>query len=269
MGVSRLGGVGGWQAPRVRPQESEQRTALEPVVDVLGDTGLQSRVLEETSSARNYREWLCDLALPYLGDDPLELGSGLGDYAQTWLDRGVPRMTLSEVDPSRLDVLRARFREDRRVEVITFDASNAPTRSHSSYVAFNVFEHIADDVAALRSAHRLVRPGGRVIVFVPAFPIAMSKFDREIGHQRRYTRRGLGDAFREAGLQVESVRFVNAPGLLAWFVGMRILGMRPGEGIILRVWDRLVVPAARVVESRARPPFGQSLLAVARVPSTP
>ena len=133
-------------------------------------------------------------------------------------------------------------------------------------MAFNVLEHIPDHVQALRAAHRLVRPGGRVIMLVPAFEFAMSRFDRTVGHVRRYTKRSLAQAFRDAGLEPELVHYVNAPGLPAWFVGMRLLGMTPGEGPVLRVWDSVVVPAARAVESRVRPPFGQSVFAVGIVP---
>jgi hypothetical protein len=57
------------------------------------------------------------------------------------------------------------------------------------------------------------------------------------------------------------------PGLLAWFVGMRLLKMTPGEGPLLRLWDRVVVPIARRLESRVSAPFGQSVFAVARVPA--
>ncbi len=38
---------------------------------------LQHRVLEALESARNYNAWIASLALPYLGDDPIEVGSGL------------------------------------------------------------------------------------------------------------------------------------------------------------------------------------------------
>ena len=138
--------------------------------------------------------------------------------------------------------------------------------AHSSYVAFNVLEHIPDHVGALRAAHRLVRPGGRVIMLVPAFEFAMSEFDRRVGHVRRYTKRSLAQAYRDAGLELERLHYVNAPGLPAWFVGMRLLGMTPGDGALLRIWDSVVVPCARAVESRVRPPFGQSVFAVGVVP---
>jgi predicted O-methyltransferase YrrM len=237
---------------------------------VLGDSAAQSRSLESVASAVRYHDWLASLARPWLGDRPLELGSGLGDYARRWLADGVPELTLVERDEDRLEVLSRTFREDRRVTVLDLDVLDPQSASevprHSSYVAFNVLEHIPDHVGALRAAHRLVRPGGHVVMLVPAFPFAMSRFDRTVGHVRRYTRRSLAQAYQDAGLELRLLHYVNAPGLPAWFVGMRLLGMAPGEGPLLRSWDSIVVPAARAVESHLRPPFGQSLFAVGVVP---
>src|SRR5439155_2141382 len=121
-------------------------------------------------------------------------------------------------------------------------------------VALNVLEHIEDDVAALRGACRLVRARGAVVTFVPAFPFAAGRFDRMIGHARRYTRATIAAAYEAAGLNVDSTRYVNAPGLLAWFISVRLLSHRPGSGPLLRAWDLKVIPLLRRTEHRfARP----------------
>ena len=225
---------------------------------------LQHSVLEALEGARNYNAWIAALVAPYLRDDPLEIGSGTGTYAQLWLDSGTARLTVSETEPALVEHLRERFADDPRISVRSLDLLDAPPAQHSAVVALNVLEHIADDVAGLRAAGHLVRPGGAVVAFVPAFPFAMSRFDRAIGHYRRYTVESARRAFSAAGLVVEDVRYVNAPGLVAWTIGMRLLRMTPGEGVVLRSWDRAVVPVARRLEERWHPPFGQSVLAVGR-----
>jgi hypothetical protein len=123
-------------------------------------------------------------------------------------------------------------------------------------------EHIDDDVGALRSFADLIGPEGCIILIVPAFPVAMSRFDREIGHVRRYTLAGLDGVLRAAGLRPLVERYVNAPGLILWLVGMKLFRMRPRAGPILAAWDRLVPTVARL-EARRPPPFGQSLFTVA------
>lgn len=228
------------------------------------EPNLQLRVLEALESARRYNRWIADLTLPFLGDDPLEIGSGIGVSAELWLESGLPAITTTELDPDSLRRLHERFDDDARVRVTTMDLEDAPDANHSAVVALNVLEHIADDSGALRGAARLVRPGGLIVIFVPAFPFAAGQFDRLIGHQRRYTIGTISRAFAEAGIELESVRYANAPGLVAWFLGVRVLGLVPGDGRLLRAWDRLVIPVARKLEARWSPPFGQSVLAIGR-----
>ncbi len=235
---------------------------------VAGDTRLQTRRLEDLREAVNYRRWLAALALPWLGDDALEIGSGLGDHAAEWSSLGV-RITASEADPSRLDYLRSRFDGDARVQVRELRVPIDVTAGHSAVVAMNVLEHIEDDVQALRSFRGLVRPGGHVVIVVPAFPFAFSRFDAEIGHFRRYRRGSLRAAMEAADLDVVHIRYVNSVGLIAWFISMRLLRMRPRSGATLRLYDRIVVPLVRRVEKRAAPPFGQSLVAVGRKNARP
>lgn len=229
---------------------------------VSGDSQLQSEVLEGLSGAVNYRGWLASLALPWLGADPLEIGSGTGDYAATWADMGYSIMA-TEADQYRLAKLQARFATDDRVEVGYLHAPITKTARHSAVVAYNVLEHIEDDVAALRSFGGLVADGGHVIIVVPAFPIGMSKFDREIGHFRRYRLAGLRHAMTAAGLEIVQMRYVNPVGLLAWIAGMRLLGRRPTPGLGVHLYDR-AVPALRRLDDWRPPPFGQSVFAVAR-----
>ncbi len=234
-----------------------------PVVGI-GEPAYQHRVLESLGSAQKYIAWLASLARPFLGDDPIEIGAGAGDYAAAWLAEGLARITLTEADPHLLGELRSRFERDDRVAVRELDVTTSPQAEHSAVVAFNVLEHIEDDVGALRSARNLVRPGGAIVMLVPAFDFATSRFDHDIGHHRRYTKKTLGAAYRNAGIDVERLAYLNAPGLLGWIVAMKWFRRAPGEGVLLRAWDNVVVPVARRVEALKAPPFGQSLLAVGR-----
>ncbi|GAA0710656.1 class I SAM-dependent methyltransferase [Dactylosporangium roseum] len=152
---------------------------------------------------------------------------------------------------------------------MTVQALTLPTaerREHSAAVALNVLEHIEDDLAAVQAVAGLVRPGGAVVLIVPAFPSAMSRFDRSVGHARRYTRRSLSTVLTAAGLELHDVRYVNPIGLLNWYLICTLLGSFPRNGVVLRGYDRLVVPLARRLERRWRPPFGQSIFAVAHRP---
>ena len=233
------------------------------MTQLLGDQVVQSEVLEGLAIARNHRQWFAGLAVPYLGEHPMEIGSGLGDYAEEWL-RHVPRMTLAEAELDRLFALEHRFRDNPNVDVRRILLPNDDIGDHSAVVSYNVLEHIEDDVAALRTMGRLVRPGGAVIIVVPAFPFAMSPVDLATGHVRRYTRRSLGDAMGAAGLTVRTIGYVNTLGLLGYYTATSLLRRTPGPGRMVAFYDRLVVPVTRWMERCLGAPFGQSVFAVAR-----
>jgi SAM-dependent methyltransferase len=234
------------------------------MAQVLGDTVLQSSVLEDLSDAVNYQRWLADLVRPHLGRTPVEIGSGLGYYAALWLD-DVEQFTATEGDPQRLLALKTRFAAEPKVTVRELLLPTEELGTHSSVVALNVWEHIEDQVGALRSAARLIGPEGKVVLLVPAFEFAMSRFDREIGHVRRYTTRTMRQTIEEAGLRVEELRYVNPVGLISWFLICRLLRQMPKNGPLLRAYDRAVIPVLRRAEQGRRPRFGQSVFAVARV----
>jgi hypothetical protein len=236
-----------------------------PGSDVRDD--LQLGILETLEQAQNYNRWIVSLVLPHLGDDPVELGSGLGYQTSLLLASGVPCVTLSEPTAEAVEELEQRYAHDPRVRCRVIDMADPPTGAHSAAYAINVLEHVPDDVGALARTKALLRNDGKVIVFVPAFSIGMSRFDREIGHYRRYTRSSLRHAFVAAGLEPEIVRYVNAPGLLAWILWMRLLRKRPATGRALTFWDRRIVPVTQTLERRRAPPFGQSLLGVGRLAS--
>ena len=68
---------------------------------------------------------------------------------------------------------------------------------------------------------------------------------------------------------MESLHHINALGALGWFVSARVLRQdigSGGTGLAVRVYDRLVLPAARLLDPLLRPFWGQSVVAVARFP---
>jgi SAM-dependent methyltransferase len=139
-----------------------------------------------------------------------------------------------------------------------------PAASADAVVAVNVMEHVEDDAGFLRAAARVLAPGGRVCLFVPALPALYGSLDRAFEHHRRYTRRGLDARFREAGLEPVSIRYMNLPGMVAWWLWAKVLRRQTITARDAKTYDRWVVPLVRAVEDRVPMPVGSGLLAVAR-----
>jgi len=109
-------------------------------------------------------------------------------------------------------------------------------------------------VAALGA---LLRPGGRLVVYVPACPFAYGSLDEALGHHRRYTPASLAALLAAAGLSPERPRYVNLLGLLGWTLNGRLLRRRRLSKFQIRVFEFLM-PVLRL-EDRVRLPVGLGL----------
>lgn len=222
-----------------------------------------SEALHSLGEAPNYTAWIHDLVEPHLGAEILEVGAGRGDLTERFrVGRKVTAVDLSE---RCLTVLRERFAHVPDVDVRRVDiAEGFGSERYDSIVAVNVLEHIDDHVGAVRELAAALRPGGTLILWVPALEVLYSTFDHAIGHYRRYDRRTLAEVIRRAGLEPVQLRYVNAAGGIMWWVFARRLGAVPTQRWTVRLFDRVAMPVVRQLESRWSPPLGQSLLCVAR-----
>lgn len=97
-------------------------------------------------------------------------------------------------------------------------------------LALDVLEHLDDDHGAVGRLAGLLRPGGVLLVTVPAGPDLFGQFDAIQGHRRRYRREGLGAALSHPGLEIERTE----------------------------PWGRCLLPAARFLRSPRREPVGEA-----------
>jgi SAM-dependent methyltransferase len=74
----------------------------------------------------------------------------------------------------------------------------------------DVLEHVEADELALGSMARKLKPGGRILVTVPAHPWMWSAHDVVNHHQRRYTKRSLEEVIARAGLKLDMISYFNS-----------------------------------------------------------
>jgi SAM-dependent methyltransferase len=143
-------------------------------------------------------------------------------------------------------------------------------------LALDVIEHLDDDAGALVEIARALRPGGHLLLHVPAFNLLWSGKDRMNHHRRRYRRPALRRLVRAAGLEPVRVAYLNMslfPPALARAVWHRLRPPEPRQseafldrlyhpsGVVNGAMTVLVTAEARIADWL---PFGLSLLCLGR-----
>jgi SAM-dependent methyltransferase len=236
---------------------------------VLDESGFTHENALGGTAAPRYRQWEYDLVAPYLGRSVLEIGSGMGHFSRKLIESGHDRVVLSDTEEYCLTKLGETYAGNPRVEVVSVPLPGTVNISGQvdSVVAMNVLEHIEDDVRALRDLAAVVRPGGNIVLWVPAYMQLYGEFDRKVGHFRRYTPTTIRRSVEQAGLRVRRVRPVNFLGGIAWWLAVRRGGAGAPNRKLVWLYDNIVIPISRVAEKVVRPPFGQSVICVAEVPA--
>lgn len=229
---------------------------------MLGDS------LEKLQAAKNYHRWIFDLCRPYLGRRLLEVGCGLGTMTGHLLACG--RVLATDINPQWLNYVRDQWPGPQGAETAVWDVSEQESAAVRAFrpdtiVCVNILEHVADDRRALEYMFRLLPPGGRLVLFVPALSALYGSLDREADHFRRYCKRGLEALAREAGFRQETLHYVNLTGVPGWWLNCRVLKRRVFSTWQISLYDR-IVPFIAWWEKRLKPLLGQSLFYVGRKP---
>jgi SAM-dependent methyltransferase len=144
------------------------------------------------------------------GDRVLEIGPGQGAMGVRFADRF--RYTGVEADKTSFETAALRLERFPHARVLHAERVEPAEIGRFHLVcAFEVLEHIEDDLAALRSWHALTRPGGHVLLSVPAHPHRFGPADTYVGHFRRYTREDLRRRLLDAGFDDVVVRTYGMP----------------------------------------------------------
>ncbi len=198
----------------------------------------------------------------------LDVGCGTGANLQMLSRFGVAEGV--DVSVAALDFCRARGLA--KVKQGAAESLPYEDAAFDLVTGLDVVEHLDDDIAGLKEMRRVLRPGGRAVLFVPAFMFLWGVQDDISHHRRRYTLPDLKRKLREAGLTVERATYANLTFFAPILIGrllMRLIGWRPASennitisalnGLLGRIFS---------VESwwlrRLNFPFGVSIVCVAK-----
>lgn len=211
--------------------------------------------LKVISEADKLNQWMFHTIHPFLKGKVLEIGSGIGNISAFVLKNNY-HLTLSDIRPSYREVLKQQFGSHPNAdEVIELDIVDpAFDQKFSKYFntfdaifALNVVEHIKDDKLAIANCKKLLAPGGRLTILVPAYQSLYNHFDEALEHYRRYNKTSLSALFTAAGLQITRKRYFNSAGIMGWFVSGKLQKNKIIPGGQMKLYNTLV-PVFRLMD---------------------
>lgn len=213
-------------------------------------------VLEVMQEAKNYNQYLLDIIESSLGGQKiLDFGAGIGQFAQPLREKGYQIYCL-EPDSGQASRLR-----EQGFTVFT-DLSQLTEKFDTIY-SINVLEHIKNDKEILLQLTNHLSDDGQILLYVPAFSVLYSEFDRRIGHLRRYSKSTLKPLV--TNLKTLDFRYVDSIGFFAALF-YKLTADQKGSlsPKAVHFYDRYLFPLSRWLDKLFQSSFGKNLLYVGK-----
>ncbi len=189
-----------------------------------------AETLDVISHADNLNRWFYETIKPFCKGNILEIGSGIGNVSQFFLNEN-NTITLSDIRDSYCYALKSKFGDRKTLKgIVNIDlvAEDFETKysdllaTFDTVFALNVVEHIKDDVAAIANCKKLLKKEGNLIILVPAYQSLYNTFDEVLEHYRRYNKKTLKELFTQNNIKVIHGQYYNFIGIFGWFVSGKL-----------------------------------------------
>jgi len=175
--------------------------------------------LETLSQTPKCYRWLCSRVQPYIRGKTLELGAGIGNFAQ-WARTFATEYHATDVDSILVERLKQDFPKAFRWDLFEpFPGDDL----YDTVIILNVIEHLQDDAGAMEALFNRLQPGGHLIVMVPAMHFLYGSLDRAFGHYRRYHKSEMIRLMEHVNLHVVRDMYLNIAGMFGWYLYGKIL----------------------------------------------
>jgi len=218
--------------------------------------------------AHRYMAWVLEPFRNYLGKKVLEVGCGHGGYGRSL--KGLDTYVGLDISSELIEKLKRKHPETEYICADVTDSTviaDLAKRDFDTVICLNVLEHIEDHKTALESMMSCLRPGGHLLLFVPAYQSLYTEMDKLAGHFRRYRLGDFDTLISPASGEVVHSGYFNSLGGAGWFVNKLNKPKTLNDTSVnsqLVFFDRYLVPVARFMDFFTRKFFGQSLYVVVR-----
>jgi SAM-dependent methyltransferase len=218
--------------------------------------------LELFQHATNWKRYFSSAISKYIKGDTLEAGAGLGINTRYLINDRVTSWTFVEPDASLSSKIPANTSEiSIPKKVITGTIDNIKTEKFDTIIYIDVLEHIEKSKEEIMKIRDLLKPGGHMIILVPAYQYLFNEFDEKLGHYRRYNKSLLRSEVNSQ-LEEKELFYLDSCGLMASLVNKLFLKQAAINLSQVRFWDKVMVNISKVTDLLTLKQMGKSLIGV-------
>ena len=212
--------------------------------------------LDNFENAIIFRKYCYILIRNFLKSPIMEVGAGIGSFTATYVNK-YDKIYLVEPDKDFLFKLKKRFKKKVQYLKNIYNVKKA----FNTVLYISVLEHIKNDDDEINRALKKLKTSGHLVIIVPAHQKLFTKFDKKIGHHRRYEKKYFSKKFDNAIL-VE-LKFIDSLGYLLYFLNKFFFKNddNPSKFKIF-IWDKLFCPLSIIVDYLLSYKLGKNIVAI-------
>jgi SAM-dependent methyltransferase len=215
--------------------------------------------------AKNWKNYWYNSISEYIAGDLLEVGAGIGANTNLILQnhKDVKSIVCIEPDKSLAHQIMGNISGDTtKVKVLNQYLNDlSKNKKFDTILYIDVIEHIEVESAELNNAKLHLKEGGVLIILVPAYNCLYSRFDKEVGHYRRYNKKMLIKAVPK-DLANEKLFYLDSLGVFASVINKLFVKQKYPTKEQIRKWDKLIIPVSKIMDRLVLNLFGKSLIGV-------
>ena len=211
-------------------------------------------------AAKNWRKFQFEIISKYIKKNTLEVGPGTGNNVKYYRNKA-SAITLLEINKVLALALKKKFFNNKKVKILNSNIYSIK-KKFDTIMYMDVLEHIKKDKKEVKQAMKLLNPGGNLIIFVPAFQILYSNFDRDIGHIRRYRKLFFYNLAKKYKLKLVELKYFDSIGFIFAIINRLIETNNQSKvGLGVKVWNNLIF-LSKFFDFILKNMFGKSLLCI-------
>ena len=213
--------------------------------------------LENFDKAKVWRFYIYLEIKKYIKKSVLEVGAGIGSFTSNYMHLS-KNITLTELDQNNFESIKEKF-ADKKFSIYKKKTVELK-KKYNTIMYLNVLEHIKKDIKEIEISISKLKKNGYLIILVPAHSKLYSKFDKAIGHHKRYDLNFFKN-LKIKKIKLEKLYFLDLTGYFLYYINKIFFKNEIYPSLLkIFIWDKMFTPITMFLDKLFLHRFGKNIL---------